>query len=56
MGMSPADNSIKIWQNLPINNPKPVVKIHWIFLKLSSENENMGVSRVLCKKLTKLAH
>ena len=23
MGMSPADNSIKIGQNLPISNPKP---------------------------------
>ena len=22
MGMSPADNSIKNWQNLPISNPK----------------------------------
>ena len=21
--MSQADNSVKIWQNLPINNPKP---------------------------------
>ena len=23
MGVSRADNSIKIWQNLPISNPKP---------------------------------
>ena len=23
MGMSRADNSVKIWQNLPISNPKP---------------------------------
>ena len=23
MGMSWADNSVKIWQNLPISNPKP---------------------------------
>ena len=23
MGASKADNSIKIWQNLPISNPKP---------------------------------
>ena len=23
MGMSQADNSVKIWQNLPISNPKP---------------------------------
>ena len=23
MGMSRADNSVKIWRNLPIGNPKP---------------------------------
>ena len=23
MGMSRADNSVRIWQNLPISNPKP---------------------------------
>ena len=23
MGLSQADNSVKIWRNLPINNPKP---------------------------------
>ena len=23
MGVAQADNSIKIWQNLPISNPKP---------------------------------
>ena len=23
MGMSQADNSVEIWQNLPISNPKP---------------------------------
>ena len=23
MGMSRADNSVKIWENLPISNPKP---------------------------------
>ena len=23
MGMSRADNSVKIWRNLPISNPKP---------------------------------
>ena len=23
MGVSWADNSVKIWQNLPISNPKP---------------------------------
>ena len=23
MGVSRADNSVKIWQNLPISNPKP---------------------------------
>ena len=25
MGMSGADNSIKIWRNLPISNPKPII-------------------------------
>ena len=51
MGVSWADNSIKIWQNLSISNTKAdfhipsLVKIHWCFLKLSSGNENMGVSQ-----------
>ena len=104
MGVSRADNFVKIWWNLPIINPKPdflnvnaytkfgenpllftqviaqkrkygcvlgirqkltkfahiaipnqististhipsLVKIHWCLLKLSSGNENMGVSR-----------
>ena len=49
MGMPRADNSVKIWRNLPISNPKPdlhninahtkFVKIHWSLLKLSSGNE-----------------
>ena len=49
MGVSWADNSIQIWRNLPISNPKPdlhninaipnLVKIHWCLLKLSSGNE-----------------
>ena len=50
MGVSRADNSLKIWGNLPISNPKPdlstlsmhipsLVKIHWCLLKLSSGNE-----------------
>ena len=49
MGVSRADNSIKISQNLPISNPNQistisihipsVVKIHWCLLKLSSGNE-----------------
>ena len=58
MGLSRADNSIKIWRNLPISNPKPdlhkismhirsLVKIHWSLLKLSSRNKNMGVSRAV---------
>ena len=25
MDVWPADNSVKNWQNLPINNPKPLV-------------------------------
>ena len=49
MGMSRADNSVKIWRNLPISNPKP--DIHNInahtkfgenplmFTQLSSRNE-----------------
>ena len=55
MGVSRADNSVKIWRNLPISNPKPdlllllhiasLVKIPCYLLKLSSGNENMGVSR-----------
>ena len=105
MGVSRADNSVKIWRNLPISNPKPdllnvnaysvwwkslviyssyspetkiraclgqitpskfdeicplaipnqistmsmhipsLVKIHWCLVKLSSGNENMGMSR-----------
>ena len=53
MDVSLADNSGR-W-NLPISNPKPdlhntmhipsLVKIHWRLLKLSSGNENMGMSR-----------
>ena len=58
MGMSWADNYVKIWRNLPISNPKPdllnvnaythvasLVKIPCYLLKLSSGNENMGGSR-----------
>ena len=55
MGVSRADNSIKIWRNLPISNPKPDLNsinthtkfgktIYWCLLKLSSGNKNMGVS------------
>ena len=49
MGVSQADNSVKIWRNLPISNPKPDLhntNAHTKFgenplclLKLSSENE-----------------
>ena len=49
--MRQADHSVKSWQNLPISNLKPdlqtlmhkpsLVKIHWDFLKLSFENENV---------------
>ena len=51
--MSRADDAVKHWQNLPISNPKPdllninvlsLVKIPWHLLKISSGNENMGVS------------
>ena len=55
MGMSRADNSIKIWRNLTISNPKPdLLNVNayskfdenpLLFTKLSSENKNMGVSR-----------
>ena len=54
-GVSLADNSVKIWRNLPISNSKPdllnamhiasLVKIPCYLLKLWSGNENMGVSR-----------
>ena len=55
MGMSRADNSVKLRWNLPLAIPNQIsiismhipslVKIHWCLLKLSSGNENMGVSR-----------
>ena len=56
MGMSRADNTVKIWWNLPISNLKPDLlnvnayskfgkKIPCYLLKLQSGNENMGVSR-----------
>ena len=51
-----ADNSVNIWRNLPISNPKPdlhninaqtkLVKIHWCLLKLSSENEKRTDGRM----------
>ena len=55
MGMSRADNSIKIDEICPLVIPNQIslmsiyiaslVKIHCYLLKLSSGNENMGVSR-----------
>ena len=55
MGVSRADNSVKIWRNLPISNPKPdLLNVNadskfdenpLLFTKLSSGNKNMGVSR-----------
>ena len=53
MGVSRADNSVKIWWNFSIINSKPdllniiasLVKIRCYLLKLSSGNENMGVSQ-----------
>ena len=55
MGVSRADNYVKIGRNLPISNTKSdllnvnkyiasLVKIPCYLLKLSSGNENMGVS------------
>ena len=37
MGMSRADNSVKIWRNLPISNPKPDLHIVYAYSK-SGEN------------------
>ena len=55
MGVSWADNSVKIWRNLPISNPKPDLlnvnayskfgEIPCYLPKLSSGNENMDMSR-----------
>ena len=55
MGMSWADNSVKIWRNLPISNPKPDlynINAHtkfgenpWCLLKLSSRNEKWTIER-----------
>ena len=55
MVVSQADNSVKIWWNLLISNPNPDLhninahtkfgENHWCLLKLSSGNENMGMSR-----------
>ena len=56
MGVSRADNSVNILRNLPISNPKPdLLNVNayskfdenpfCYLLKLSSWNENMGVSR-----------
>ena len=55
MGVSRADNSVKIRRKLPISNPYQIsllsiytaslVKIPCYLLQLSSGNENMGVSQ-----------
>ena len=54
MGVSWADNSVNILQNLPISNPKlDLLNVNAyskfdenpLIFKLSSGNENMGVSR-----------
>ena len=55
MGVSRADNSVKIWRNLPIINPKPdLLNVNayskfdenpLLFIKLSSVNKTMVVSR-----------
>ena len=53
MGVSRADNSVKIWLNLPISNSKPDLfnvnayskfEMPCYLLKLSSGNKNMGLS------------
>ena len=54
MGMSRADNAVKIRQNLPISNPKPdglnvnayskFSENHLLFTQAIVRNENMGVS------------
>ena len=55
MGVSQADNSVKIWRNLPISYSKPdLLNVNMyskfgenplLLLKLSFGNENMGMSR-----------
>ena len=55
MDVSQADNSVKIWRNLPISNSKPdLLNVNayskfnenpLIFTKSASGNENMGMSR-----------
>ena len=55
MGVSRADNSVKIGRNLPFSNPKPdLLNVNayskfdensLLLTKLSSGNKNMGVSR-----------
>ena len=55
MGVSRAHNSVKIWWNLPISNPKSYLlnvnayskfdENPLLFTKLSFGNENMGVGR-----------
>ena len=57
MGVSRTDNSVKIWRNLPISNPKPdLLNVNayskfyenpLLFTKLSSGNGNMDVSRAV---------
>ena len=47
MGVSRADNSVKIWRNLPISNPKPDLLNVNAYSKFG-ENQR--------QKLTKFAH
>ena len=55
MDMSWADNSIKIWPNLPICNPKPDLHNINAHTKLG-ENPWHVSGRCLCQNLTKFAH
>ena len=50
MGVSPADNSVKIWRNLPISNPKP--DIHKINDTKFCENPLMFTEVIIRKRKT----
>ena len=68
MGVSWADNSLKIWWNLPISNPKPdLLNVNayrkfgenpLLFTQVIVQKRKYGrvLGRQLCKNLTKFAH
>ena len=68
MGMSRADNSVTIWRNLPISNPKPDLlnvnaysklgKNPLLFTQVIVRKRKYGrvSGRQLRQKLTKFAH